>query len=175
MRLLDETNFCPHSFSLISAKKFGFNEFINPKDHDRPVQEVMDSYPLHPWFMVHFTLTCCYTNCIDISAMVYFPEPKLFEVHLQVIAEMTNGGVDRSIECTGNVNAMISAFECVHDVCFLNQSNSKACFLVLKAQNNLFGEYIYIYTYIFYNLKTIPNRDGVLLCWWECLTKMRCS
>ncbi|XP_015892265.3 alcohol dehydrogenase [Ziziphus jujuba] len=53
------------------AKKFGFNEFINPKDHDRPVQEV--------------------------------------------IAEMTNGGVDRSIECTGNVNAMISAFECVHD------------------------------------------------------------
>lgn len=29
---------------------------------------------------------------------------------------MTNGGVDRSVECTGNVNAMISAFECVHDV-----------------------------------------------------------
>ncbi|KAG6517076.1 alcohol dehydrogenase 3-like [Zingiber officinale] len=33
----------------------------------------------------------------------------------EVIAEMTNGGVDRSIECTGNVKAMISAFECVHD------------------------------------------------------------
>ncbi|KAK4390448.1 Alcohol dehydrogenase 2 [Sesamum angolense] len=32
-----------------------------------------------------------------------------------VIAEMTDGGVDRSIECTGNINAMISAFECVHD------------------------------------------------------------
>lgn len=29
---------------------------------------------------------------------------------------MTNGGVDRSVECTGNVKAMISAFECVHDV-----------------------------------------------------------
>ncbi|CAI0393924.1 unnamed protein product [Linum tenue] len=28
---------------------------------------------------------------------------------------MTDGGVDRSIECTGNINAMISAFECVHD------------------------------------------------------------
>ncbi|CAL0319465.1 unnamed protein product [Lupinus luteus] len=28
---------------------------------------------------------------------------------------MTNGGVDRAIECTGNVQAMISAFECVHD------------------------------------------------------------
>jgi Zn-dependent alcohol dehydrogenase len=29
---------------------------------------------------------------------------------------MTNGGVDRSVECTGSINAMISAFECVHDV-----------------------------------------------------------
>ena len=34
----------------------------------------------------------------------------------QVIIEMTDGGVDRSVECTGNVRAMISAFECVHDV-----------------------------------------------------------
>ncbi|KAK1290319.1 alcohol dehydrogenase [Acorus calamus] len=32
-----------------------------------------------------------------------------------VLAEMTDGGVDRAIECTGNINAMISAFECVHD------------------------------------------------------------
>ncbi|CAI9754403.1 unnamed protein product [Fraxinus pennsylvanica] len=53
------------------AKKFGVTEFVNPKDHDRPVQ--------------------------------------------QVLAEMTDGGVDRSVECTGNVDAMISAFECVHD------------------------------------------------------------
>ncbi|KAK4387359.1 Alcohol dehydrogenase 1 [Sesamum angolense] len=53
------------------AKKFGVTEFVSPKDHDKPVQEVL--------------------------------------------AEMTDGGVDRSIECTGNVNAMISAFECVHD------------------------------------------------------------
>ncbi|KAL8107796.1 hypothetical protein AgCh_024265 [Apium graveolens] len=28
---------------------------------------------------------------------------------------MSNGGVDRSIECTGHIDAMISAFECVHD------------------------------------------------------------
>eukprot|EP01018_Ginkgo_biloba_P014282 Gb_32556 [translate_table: standard] len=27
---------------------------------------------------------------------------------------MTGGGVDNSIECTGNINAMISAFECCH-------------------------------------------------------------
>ncbi|KAK1587052.1 hypothetical protein Q3G72_009083 [Acer saccharum] len=53
------------------AKKFGVTEFVNPKDYDKPVQEV--------------------------------------------IAEMTNGGVDRSVECTGSINAMISAFECVHD------------------------------------------------------------
>ncbi|KAK9944099.1 hypothetical protein M0R45_009683 [Rubus argutus] len=53
------------------AKKFGVTEFVNPKDHNKPVQ--------------------------------------------QVIAEMTNGGVDRSVECTGSVQAMISAFECVHD------------------------------------------------------------
>ncbi|GAB2272560.1 hypothetical protein Dimus_007381 [Dionaea muscipula] len=53
------------------AKKFGVTELVNPKDHDKPVQEV--------------------------------------------IVEMTNGGVDRSVECTGNIQAMISAFECVHD------------------------------------------------------------
>ncbi|CAI8598447.1 unnamed protein product [Vicia faba] len=53
------------------AKKFGVTDFINPKDHDKPVQEV--------------------------------------------IAEMTNGGVDRAVECTGSIQAMISAFECVHD------------------------------------------------------------
>ncbi|XP_050878682.1 alcohol dehydrogenase 1-like isoform X1 [Lathyrus oleraceus] len=57
-------------FSL-AAKNFGVTDFINPKDHDKPVQEV--------------------------------------------IAEMTNGGVDRAVECTGSVQAMISAFECVHD------------------------------------------------------------
>lgn len=36
--------------------------------------------------------------------------------HPQVLAEMTDGGVDRSVECTGSISAMISAFECVHDV-----------------------------------------------------------
>ncbi|KAK9986573.1 hypothetical protein SO802_031524 [Lithocarpus litseifolius] len=53
------------------AKNFGVTEFVNPKDHDKPVQ--------------------------------------------QVIAEMTDGGVDRAVECTGSFQAMISAFECVHD------------------------------------------------------------
>ena len=53
------------------AKKFGVTDFVNPKDYDKPVQEV--------------------------------------------IAAMTDGGVDRSVDCTGNINAQISAFECVHD------------------------------------------------------------
>lgn len=53
------------------AKKFGVTEFVNPKDHNKPVQ--------------------------------------------QVLAEMTNGGVDRSIECSGSIEAGISAFESVHD------------------------------------------------------------
>ncbi|XP_028754151.1 alcohol dehydrogenase 1 isoform X2 [Neltuma alba] len=52
------------------AKKFGVNEFVNPKDHDRPVQEVL--------------------------------------------AEMTGGGVDCALECSGSLQAMMSAFECVH-------------------------------------------------------------
>ncbi|PRQ24870.1 putative alcohol dehydrogenase [Rosa chinensis] len=51
--------------------KFGVNEYVNPRDHNKPVQEV--------------------------------------------IAQMTNGGVDRSVECTGSIQAMISAFECVHN------------------------------------------------------------
>lgn len=35
----------------------------------------------------------------------------------QVLIETTDGRVDRSTECTGNVNAMISAYKCIHDVC----------------------------------------------------------
>ncbi|CAN6475762.1 unnamed protein product [Victoria cruziana] len=68
------------------AKKFGCTEFLNPKDFDRPIQ--------------------------------------------QVISELTNGGVDRSVECTGHIDAMISAFESVHDVsdflcdyCLINFEN----------------------------------------------------
>ncbi|XP_034229614.1 alcohol dehydrogenase 1-like [Prunus dulcis] len=48
------------------AKKFGVNEFVIPKDHDRPAHEV--------------------------------------------IAEMTDGGVDGRMECTSNINAFSYAF-----------------------------------------------------------------
>uniref|UniRef100_A0A672YQU9 Enoyl reductase (ER) domain-containing protein n=1 Tax=Sphaeramia orbicularis TaxID=375764 RepID=A0A672YQU9_9TELE len=49
------------------AKVFGANEFVNPKDHDKPIS--------------------------------------------QVLSEMTNGGVDYSLECVGNVEVMRSALE----------------------------------------------------------------
>ena len=46
------------------AKEFGATEFVNPKDHSRPIQEVL--------------------------------------------VEMTDGGVDYSFECIGNVGLMVS-------------------------------------------------------------------
>lgn len=52
------------------AKKLGATDFVNPKDHSKPIQEV--------------------------------------------IVEMTDGGVDFSFECIGNVNVMRSALECCH-------------------------------------------------------------
>ncbi|XP_042245322.1 alcohol dehydrogenase 1 isoform X2 [Thunnus maccoyii] len=49
------------------AKVFGASEFVNPKDHSKPIS--------------------------------------------QVLSEMTNGGVDYSLECVGNVGVMRSALE----------------------------------------------------------------
>lgn len=52
------------------AKKLGATDVVNPKDFDKPIQEV--------------------------------------------IVEMTDGGVDYSFECVGNVHLMRSALECCH-------------------------------------------------------------
>lgn len=52
------------------AKKLGATDCINPKDYDKPIQEV--------------------------------------------IVDLTDGGVDYSFECIGNVNVMRSALECCH-------------------------------------------------------------
>jgi len=52
------------------ARALGATECINPKDYDRPIQ--------------------------------------------QVIVDLTDGGVDYSFECIGNVNVMRSALECCH-------------------------------------------------------------
>lgn len=58
-----------HSLSIViihlanTAKEFGATEFVNPKDYDRPIQ--------------------------------------------QVLAEMTDGGLDYTFECIGNVMTMV--------------------------------------------------------------------
>jgi S-(hydroxymethyl)glutathione dehydrogenase/alcohol dehydrogenase len=52
------------------AKQMGCTEFVNPKNYDKPIQEVL--------------------------------------------VEMTNGGLDYTFECVGNVNLMRSALECCH-------------------------------------------------------------
>ncbi|KAL9995220.1 putative oxidoreductase [Helianthus debilis subsp. tardiflorus] len=52
------------------AKRFGVTEFVNPKEHEKPIQ--------------------------------------------QVLVEMTDGGVDYSFECIGNVSIMRAALECCH-------------------------------------------------------------
>lgn len=52
------------------ARDFGVTEFVNPKDHEEPIQ--------------------------------------------QVIVDLTDGGVDYSFECIGNVNVMRAALECCH-------------------------------------------------------------
>jgi S-(hydroxymethyl)glutathione dehydrogenase/alcohol dehydrogenase len=52
------------------AKTLGATDYVNPKDFDKPIQ--------------------------------------------QVIVDMTNGGVDFSFECIGNVHVMRSALECCH-------------------------------------------------------------
>ena len=58
----------PEKFKL--AEQFGATHFINPKDYDKPIQEV--------------------------------------------IVDQTDGGVDFSFECVGNVNLMRAALECAH-------------------------------------------------------------
>ena len=54
----------------VMAKSLGATDYVNPKDYDKPIQ--------------------------------------------QVIVDMTNGGVDYSFECIGNVHVMRSALECCH-------------------------------------------------------------
>jgi S-(hydroxymethyl)glutathione dehydrogenase/alcohol dehydrogenase len=58
----------PDKFAL--AKEFGATDCVNPKDHDRPIQ--------------------------------------------QVLAEMTDGGLDYTFECVGNIHTMRAALEACH-------------------------------------------------------------
>ena len=56
-----------------TAKDFGATEFINPKDYDRPIQ--------------------------------------------QVLAELTDGGLDYTFECIGNIHTMVSESPCCKSLC----------------------------------------------------------
>ncbi|KAM3958570.1 alcohol dehydrogenase class-3 Fdh [Aphomia sociella] len=58
----------PQKFEV--AKKFGVNEFVNPKDYDKPIQ--------------------------------------------QMLIDLTDGGLDYTFECIGNVNTMRAALEAAH-------------------------------------------------------------
>jgi S-(hydroxymethyl)glutathione dehydrogenase/alcohol dehydrogenase len=58
----------PAKFAI--AKELGATDFVNPKDYDKPIQDV--------------------------------------------IVELTDGGVDYSFECVGNVKLMRAALECCH-------------------------------------------------------------
>lgn len=60
-------NYPPITFT---AKKFGFTEFVNPKEYEKPITEVL--------------------------------------------VELTDGGVDYTFECVGNVETMRAALESCH-------------------------------------------------------------
>ena len=68
--------FCMLIFSFgelqLATKNFGVTEFVNPKDYDKPIQ--------------------------------------------QVLVDLTDGGVDYSFECIGNVFVIRAALECCHKV-----------------------------------------------------------
>ena len=51
---------------VLPAKQFGATAFVNPKEHDRPIQEVL--------------------------------------------AEMTDGGLDYTFECVGNIHTMVTGY-----------------------------------------------------------------
>ncbi|PPS11142.1 hypothetical protein GOBAR_AA09497 [Gossypium barbadense] len=84
---------------------------------------VFDTYPSRLVFLSRYLEHDLYE---DDRATIWSgpPQYRLVQSDIQhnpkdftddVIVEMTGGGVDRSVECTGSIQAMISAFECVQD------------------------------------------------------------
>lgn len=59
-----------HTNPNFSAKNFGFTEFVNPQDYEKPIQDVL--------------------------------------------VELTDGGLDYTFECVGNVRTMRAALESCH-------------------------------------------------------------
>ena len=75
-----------------SAKEFGATDFVNPKDHDRPIQQVtpLQSHTLTPSHPLTLTPSASHPHILT-----------------QVLIEMTEGGLDYTFECIGNVKTMV--------------------------------------------------------------------
>ncbi|KAH9312494.1 hypothetical protein KI387_027529, partial [Taxus chinensis] len=138
-----------------TAKDFGVTEFVNPKDHDKPIQQVLVDmtdggvdYSFEFWntakveagsIVAIFGLgtvrlavaegaKTAGASCvigIDIDSKKFetakdfgvteFVNPKDHDKPIQqVLVDMTDGGVDYSFECIGNVSMMRAALECCH-------------------------------------------------------------
>ncbi|PKU71751.1 Alcohol dehydrogenase 1 [Dendrobium catenatum] len=87
--------------------EFSFKEFKDPLPkssslplYDEPVYDVYDDD--------------MFGGVLDLEKPIDDKDEKSKPIQ-EVIAEKNNGGVDRSVECSGNVDTMISAFESVHD------------------------------------------------------------
>lgn len=81
---------------------------------------------------------------------------------------MTDGGVDRSIECTGNVDVMMSAFECVHDVCvlvfFLREIHEIICIFIQTRDSLAFCNFgLSIQGWGVAVLCGVPSKDAVFM------------
>lgn len=82
-----------------AAKNFGVTEFVNLKDYITNLFSRLVPKP-------NFYLPVLYARVWSLT----------YAFDDQMMAEMTDGRVDRRVEYTGNIQAMISAFECVHNV-----------------------------------------------------------
>lgn len=101
---------------MLKAETMGITEFINPKDEEKPVYEV-----------------CVFSLLISqkkISSTRAF-SPAKWQIHLQIIREMTDGGVDYSFECTGNLNVLRDSFLSVHEVYLYSYSSKKLPVILL--------------------------------------------
>ncbi|KAK7857980.1 alcohol dehydrogenase class-3 [Quercus suber] len=91
-----------------TAKNFGVTEFVNPKDHEKPIQQVI------------VDLTDGGVDYTKNFGVTEFVNPKDHEKPIQqVIVDLTDGGVDYSFECIGNVSVMRAALECCHKASIL--------------------------------------------------------
>lgn len=87
---------------------------------------------------------------------------------VQEILEMTDGGVDYSFECAGNVDVLREAFLCTHDVCTLFYTTSS---LTKNSTKERKMTLVFIFIFIVgtrtpnhtYSLKSLTTTDSSLI------------